>query len=61
MEDVIDRFKSFSLSEKQAYRLRNFNEEFEEFSDKYHEAFEFIGTKDWKDIQNQAREVLNCI
>lgn len=57
-DPMLENYKAYEITDKQYHLLKNFRDEFEEFSDKHNWPPEFIETSEWKRIMNMAKEVL---
>ena len=59
-DPIIESYKEFGITDEQNLILKRFRDEFDAFSSKHHEAFEFIDTPEWAEIMEKAKEVLKA-
>ena len=57
---ILEKNKSFSITDKQYQILKKFHDEFEAFSDKNNWPEDFINTPEWARIMEMAKEVLKA-
>jgi hypothetical protein len=60
VDDVIDRYQEFKLTEEQYQILKIFRDEFKVFADENDYPELFIDTPEWTKVMNRAKEVLHA-
>jgi len=59
IDDIIDKYREFKLTEAQCQVLKLFRNEFEKFSDDNNFPYLFIDTPEWTRITEMAKDVLD--